>query len=287
MARVLILGGSGVLGRALIAHLAMREYEIEAVVRSREASLRVKSAAPNTTTLAAGDAAGRKYDRVVNLVVDYGRGGGSLSSLIRTNLLYPLDLIESVKAAAVINVSTALPEDYSEYASSKKMLERGLDRVAARRGHRCVNVHLHNIYGPGCDETNLVAALIGRMRCSETIELSSGKNSRDFIYMDDVTSALEALLSRLDRVPDVSAVDVGSGVSTRLSDLVLLIQAKTGSSSTVLYGARPDNPREPPLLAADLRAISATGWKPAWSLDCGLDATAAFMADNIRSAADR
>lgn len=277
MERILILGGSGFLGRALISHLAAGDYEIHAVVRSEESAGKVNSASPRAIAITAERAAGEQYERVINLVVDYGRSGASLSHLLRTNLVYPLGLIETVDPAAVLNVSTALPEAYSNYASSKKMLERCLDRLADQRGFRNVNVHLHNMYGPGSGDSNFVTVLIDRMLRSEPVELSSCRNSRDFIYIDDVAAALEILSRQLENVPNVPTVHIGTGRATRLTELVDMIKGRTGSSSRVHYGARPDNPAEPPILVADDAALSVTGWKPAWSLDQGLDATIRLM----------
>jgi nucleoside-diphosphate-sugar epimerase len=273
--KLLILGGSGFLGRALVRHLAALQDEIDVVVRSEESARRLRSACATAAPISEDDAAGRAYDRVINLVVDYGRGKTALSDLVQANLLYPLALIESVSAEVVINISSALPEAYSDYAFSKKMLERSLERVGARRGSRVLNVHLHNMYGPGSDGTNLVTALIEGMKVSKPIELSSGRNSRDFIYIDDVVGAITALCAHPERVPHVPGIDIGSGKAVRLSDLVERLQGKIGGSSRILYGARPDNPQEISVLEADLSAIGATGWAPAWSLDAGLDATIA------------
>jgi nucleoside-diphosphate-sugar epimerase len=111
------------------------------------------------------------------------------------------------------------------------------------------------------------------MRRGEEMALSSCVNSRDFIFIEDVVAALETIASRVDALPNGAAVAVGSGVATPLRALVETLQAKTGSRSPILYGARPDNPREPAHLAADLAALSAAGWTPRWPLDKGLDAT--------------
>jgi nucleoside-diphosphate-sugar epimerase len=271
--KVLVLGGSGLLGRALIAHLGAGGHAIHAIVRSEESARKVEAAHPDAITLSREDATGQSFDRLINLVVDYGRGGGDLSALLRTNLLYPLEIAEAARADAILNVSSALPADYSDYAFSKKMLEEALDRFAGRRGVRNVNIHLHNMYGPIFDETNLVSSLIARMRRGEKVELSSCANSRDFIFIDDVVAAIETVATRVDALPDGAPVAVGSGIATPLRSLVETLQAKTGSRSPVLYGARPDNPREPAHLAADLTALSAAGWTPGWSLDAGLEET--------------
>ncbi|WP_374942273.1 NAD-dependent epimerase/dehydratase family protein [Sphingomonas sp.] len=271
--KVLVLGGSGYLGRALLTHIDELDCAIDVVVRSEAGARKVKTASARAGVFDTLDVTGRAYDHIINLVADCGRGDILLSDVVRANLIYPLALVETLAFGAVLNVSTALPELYSNYSLSKRMLERSLVRVAARKDARVLNVQVHNMYGPGSDETNLVTSLISRMRGSKPIMLSSCTNSRDFVYIDDVVGALSALCFRIDRIAQLSTVQVGSGLPVRLRALVEKLQAKIGTSSEIVYGARRDNIHEMPVLAADLTAIAATGWKPAWSLDAGLDAT--------------
>jgi CDP-paratose synthetase len=248
------------------------DCDIDVVVRSEKSGRKVKSACADAKIVDGLDIAGRTYDRVINLVADYGRGDTLLSDIVRSNLLYPLALIETFAFGAVLNISIALPESYSSYSLSKKMLERSLDQVATRKGFRALNIQLHDLYGPGSDETNFVTSLIRRMKYSKPIALSSCTNSRDFIYIEDVVGAIAALCVRTERMPESPAIHVGTGLPIQLSALVEKLRAKIGTSSVILYGARPDNIHEVPIRAADLTVIAATGWKPAWSLDAGLDA---------------
>lgn len=282
MQKILFLGGSGYLGRALISHFASRSYRTYAVVRSQDGAAKVKAASAETKILSEAEAPGERYDRIFNLVVDYGRSGTSLSGLLAANLLYPLSIIERVEADAVLNISTALPEAYSDYAFSKKLLERVLLRLSDRGMKACINIHLHNMYGPGSDKSNFIAFLISKMLSHEPLELSDCENSRDFIYIDDLVECLEAV-SRGVRALQSPMLEVGSGKSTKLRDLVLKLRCLTQTDSEVEFGARPRNPHEPDRLAADIEPLACLGWEPRFTLDRGLEQTVrAVTAETVR-----
>lgn len=272
-----MLGGSSSLGQHLIRRLG-DEHEMFAVARSPESVAKIKAASASVEIVSAEQAAGIRFDRIFNLVVDYGRGGAPLAQLIHPNLFYPLALIEAVGADVVINVSTALPADYSHYAFSKSLLEQALTYLGERKNCRVLNVHLHNMYGPGVGPSELVGFVIAKMLDQECVEVSDCQNSRDFIFIDDVVEALARLSARCDHVSTARPVAVGSGAPTRLRDVVTLLGALTGSASEVRFGARAANPREPQVLAADISVLRQLGWSPRHSLREGLAATVSALA---------
>lgn len=170
----------------------------------------------------------------------------------------------------MINVSTALPADYSDYAYTKKLLEEALTRLGGRTPVRYLNVHLHNMYGPGMDETNLVAFLATRMLAGEPVELSDCENSRDFSYIDVLVEALDRISASATRLPVDRPIEVGTGEPVLLRALVSSVRELTGSTAEIAFGARPGNPREPAVLAADPQLLESLGWRPAHSLQGGL-----------------
>lgn len=282
--KILFLGGSGFLGRVLLRSLSP-EVRPFAVARSPESARRIGEACPAATILSADQAAETSFDRVVNLVVDYGRGGAALARLIPSNLLYPVEILERVQAEVVLNVSTALPSTYSPYALSKKLLEQSLDYLEARTGRRFVNIHLHNMYGPGAEATEFVGFVVRRMLANEPVEVSPCRNARDFIFLDDAVDALLRLCAHPHDLPPGRPVEVGTGQSTCLRDAVLLIRELAGSASEIRFGARPANPFEPDRLQADTAALRRLGWAPRFSLREGIGATIAALDRQERAGA--
>lgn len=281
MQTILILGGSGYLGQRLIQSLADR-FQIHAITRSSEAASRIKTALPTVQIRSAGEAAATRFDRIINLVVDYDRNGASLTSAMETNLLYPMSLLSEIEAEAVINVSTALPRFYSNYSLSKKLLEDSLQFLELTRARPFFNVHLHNMYGPGAHELEFVQFVVRRMIEGKPVEVSMCSNSRDFIFVDDVVRAIALVALNPERLARGSPIEIGTGRSTCLQDLLFMIQRLTCSASEIRFGAKSGNSLEPHVLSADTSAMRGLGWAPLYSLEEGLQATIRSATSNNR-----
>jgi CDP-paratose synthetase len=277
MQKVLFLGGSGFLGQHLLRSQPS-EVQPFAVARSLKSANSINRISPSIEVLSAQQANGMRFDRIFNLVVDYGRGGTPLARLIQPNLVYPLGLLETIEADVVINVSTALPQEYSNYALSKKLLEQSLAYLEKQSKRRFINVHLHNMYGPGAEVSEIVGFVISKMLAGEAVEVSDCSNSRDFIFVDDVVRALSLISAKPDQLPAGSPLELGSGEATCLRDLIFMLRELTGSESEIRFGARSGNEFEPPVLRAHMGPLRALGWKSHHSLRDGLAATIKALA---------
>jgi CDP-paratose synthetase len=277
MHKLLFLGGSGFLGRKLIRSLA-GQHQSFAITRSPYGIAKIKEASPSVQILTPDEAACIRFDRIFNLVVDYGRGGAPLPQLMQTNVLYPLNIFEEISSDVVINVSTALPQNYSSYALTKRLLEQTLDYAALKTGRRFVNVRLHNMYGPGAEVSEIVGFVASMVLAGQPVEVSECSNSRDFVFADDVVTALKLISSNPERLPKGVPVEIGSGEATRLRELVMMIRELAGSSSEIRFGARPSAEFEPHVLVANTELLRSLGWAPHHSLKEGLEVTIGAMA---------
>ncbi len=121
---------------------------------------------------------------------------------------------------------TAVTDPISSHGIQKLAIEKYL---LLHRFHRGLDVRiarLSNPFGPGqrlYGRQGFVALTIGHLLKDEPILLrGGGRPVRDFLYIDDVTEALE-LLSRGPEAPSV--VNIGAGVGYSLQELVGMIEA--------------------------------------------------------------
>lgn len=169
----------------------------------------------------------------------------------------------------VPKLETMEPEPRSPYAATKLAGERLLAE-AADRSLSTTSLRFFNVFGPRQDPASAYAAavpiFIRKALSGEPITVfGDGGQTRDFVYVKDVVSALAHVASR----PDVlGSFNVGYGSSVSISDLAVEILRLTGSSSQV---------RHLPVRAGDVRhslasaeKLRATGWKPDHSLAEGL-----------------
>jgi UDP-glucose 4-epimerase len=93
------------------------------------------------------------------------------------------------------------------------------------------------------------------------------------VYVDDVVEAFLAAAA----TPDVSAVmDIGSGSSTSIGDVVSVIRSVLGVDVTPDFGALPERPYDRDRLADITAARTLLGWKPTIGLPEGLTATVSW-----------
>src|SRR4051794_4204530 len=114
-------------------------------------------------------------------------------------------------------------EPFSIYGQSKLAAEGYVDFFARTRGLRATTVRLGNIYGPRQDpatEAGVVAIFCEAARDGgRPTVFGTGEQTRDYVYVADVVSALLAAEASDDRGP----INVGTGVETSVLELSELV----------------------------------------------------------------
>jgi nucleoside-diphosphate-sugar epimerase len=140
------------------------------------------------------------------------------------------------------------------------------------------------LYGPYEAPGRLVPSVICSILLNESVAISSGRQVRDYMYVEDLAAAIAALLDS----SVVGAVNLASGVGVTLDSMVDQIVRLSGRPDLVLRGGLPDRPWEPPMLVADVsRLRDEVGFQPRWPLAAGLAATVQWWeAQTSRSGED-
>jgi UDP-glucose 4-epimerase len=159
----------------------------------------------------------------------------------------------------------------SPYGLSKATLEAYLSMLLPS-GISLVTLRLANVYGPRQDphgEAGVVAIFTERMMSGREITVfGDGEQTRDFVYVKDVASAVASALSQQGR----HAINIGTGVPTSVNQVFGALAASTG------YGREPhrEEARSGDVRHIYLdvaRAASVLGWRPSVGLDEGLELT--------------
>jgi dolichol-phosphate mannosyltransferase len=167
-------------------------------------------------------------------------------------------------------------EPNSHYAVAKAA-QAHLCALAGRRGAMGVaTLRLFSVYGPWEQPSRLIPTLIRRARAGLPLEMVAPQIARDFVYVDDVLSALLDF-PRVARLKG-EVINLGTGVETTLRDVVAAVIDLTGSRSEIRWGAmsprRWDTNR---WVAERSQAERLLSWRPAYDLRRGLAAMAAWM----------
>ena len=128
-------------------------------------------------------------------------------------------------------------------------------------------------FGPHEQERRLVPQVVRSLLAGEDVAVTRGTQIRDFLHVADVASALVDVASS----EHVGAVNIGSGRPVSVRDVVHCIAEILDSSDRVRFGARPDNPSDPPFICANNEVLEEeVGWTPRFDLEAGLRDTVAW-----------
>jgi UDP-glucose 4-epimerase len=162
-------------------------------------------------------------------------------------------------------------EPFSIYGQSKLAAEGYIDFYARMRGIRATTVRLGNIYGPRQDpatEAGVVAIFCEAARDGgRPTVFGTGEQTRDYVHVADVVSALLAAEVADDRGP----INVGTGVETSVLELSELV----GSA----FDRNDFEPEFAPAREGEVErtvldpagAVERLGWRAERTIEAGLE----------------
>jgi GDP-L-fucose synthase len=298
--RVMVTGGGGFLGKAVVRRLEAAGVREIFVPRSRDYDLRTADGVRGA--LAAG-----RPDVVIHLAAVVGGIGANRENPGRffyENAAMGIELMEQARLAGVekfVQIGTVCsypkftpvpfreddlwngyPEETNApYGLAKKMLLVQGQAYRAQYGFDVIHLIPVNLYGPGDNfdpaSSHVIPALIkkcvdARERGDDHIEVwGTGAASREFLYVDD---AAEAIVLATERYDDADPVNLGVGREITIRDLVGLIVRLTGFGGEIRWDAsKPDG--QPRRALDTSRARERFGFEAKTPFETGLAQTIA------------
>lgn len=293
---VLVTGATGFVGRHLIRRLRRDCHAVVALSRSTASLgagvevLPVREFGPAGLRAAL---AGRRFDWVVHLA-----GAGTrpddrdAATLFRVNVDATRALTEiaadwpakamfvagsgSEYAAGALR-SRTVEESSIEmlrlYGASKAAGTISAVATAHALGLPLAVGRFFNIYGPGEAPHRLLPSLVSRLGQGRRAALSTGRQLRDFLHVDDAVEAIVALLDALERAPAALAVNVATGEMTSVRRFAEIVVEVMGADAALLgFGDLPMRADDMPCFGGDPRLISDyAGWSARHDLRTGIE----------------
>ncbi|MFA6433301.1 MAG: NAD-dependent epimerase/dehydratase family protein [Elusimicrobiales bacterium] len=284
--KLLLTGATGFLGSNLLRKLTAVGYHVVLLVRYTSNFSKISDMLGKVSLLYSENANYEKFfsqnkiDCVIHCATNYGRKGQLPLAILDTNLVLPLKLLQIGAENGLncfINTDTVLGMNLSHYSLSKSQFKEWLKVYSDRLV--CVNLALEHFYGPGDDESKFVTWLIrALLKNSRSLNLTSGDQKREFIYIDDVVDAfLRVIKSSALLENGYCPYEIGADKSIKIRDFVTHVKSLIKNNNTTLnFGAIPYRKGEVLESETDLSRIKELGWKAQVSLSAGLKKTIAF-----------
>lgn len=302
--KVLVLGSNGLVGSSLVRVLG-EEGKFNTIPANRDmADLfsfdatyeMIKDVQPDIVINAAAKVGGivaNNTNRTEFILENLKININLLESLIEFNkiklinlgssCIYPLGVENPIEEKSLM--TGKLEPTNSPYAMAKlTAIEMG-NSLSDQYGHKVLNLMPTNLYGPNDrftdKDSHVIPGLILRMHNAKKEGLKefkiwgTGKPLREFLYIDDLASAIEFLILNK---PSNSLLNVGSGMEISIYDLAKKIKKIIEFEGELVFdSSMPDgNPRK----LLDSKEINKMGWSPKVDIDTGLKATYKWYKEN-------
>lgn len=310
MVSVLVAGGGGFVGSALVATLAGGGHEVSVMTTSSATAHHpvrvVRLDRWHPEGVAAAESAPR-YDWIFNLAaygVDPSQNDPEASRLANAELpLAFVDLAKRAGARALVHVGSAF--EYAEPAGRRRLRESDpLERTkhygaskaagslavieASRKSQlNAVVARLFGVYGAGERSWRLLPSLYASLTKGQAVPLSEGSQVRDFLYVEDAAAGLASLATAISDGSQMPCIiNLCSGVEVTVRQFAETVADVLGAPRELLrFGAIPMRPHEIAYLVGDVSRLNRiTPWRPAHSLARGIGMASAELSARIRSA---
>jgi nucleoside-diphosphate-sugar epimerase len=300
MKKVLLTGASGFIGRQAVPFLVDHDYEVHCVtsraegragrdvtwhradlLNERECRDLFKNVRPTHLLHFAWHTEPGKYwsseenwkwlKASLDMLHYFKHYGGERATLAGTCAEYDMNYGLCSEDTTPIRSDTV-------YGKCKGLLSRDAGSYCSKNDLSFAWGRIFFLYGPGEHPSRLVPSVIRNLLKGEEAPCTDGSQRRDYLYSGDVASAFVSLMDGSVR----GAVNIASGTAVTVREIVEKIAKKTGNSCSLRLGSVPRQPGDPPLIVADTRRLNEeVGWKPAYSLDEGLDLTIKCLREEL------
>lgn len=220
--KVIVTGGGGFLGRALVKRLLCEGYEVTSIARGDYPDLR--SIGAKTISLDLGENQAALHEAFKDAFACFHVAAkvsmwGPFEEFFKANVLGTRNVLDACRAQGVryliftsspsviadgtnlrgVDESIPYPKRYHAfYPQTKAQAEQEVLLANGQTLHT-ISLRPHLIFGPG--DTSLEALVVKRAKQGRLVRVGSGKNEVDFSYIEDCVDAHLCALRALENNP--------------------------------------------------------------------------------------
>lgn len=164
----------------------------------------------------------------------------------------------------------------STYAASQVAVTHLGQMLARTLNFPIVTLRPALTYGPAQSEDFFIPSCIRHCLRGVPFEMTSGEQSRDLVYIDDVVDAL--LKAAKSSSVSGEVINIGSGRDCRIREVAETIVRMSGANIPLRIGAKADHPADIRcLFCSPAKAERILNWRALTPLDAGLQKTISWF----------
>lgn len=308
--KVLIAGGSGFIGQNLAAALVRRNARVYSMARRLVRSSGAEIANPEHVACNLADRdeiSKRLHDIEPDVIVNAAAATRMQTAqdiesqwMVTANGAITLAL-EAQRCGVPLMIQIGSSEEYgdgpvpfvesqpdkpiSSYSQAKVAVTRFLLSMESALKFPAIVVRPTVAYGPLQTGEMFLPHLFSHYLAGQEAQLSPCQQTRDFIYIDDLVSALVLLGQRIDLSGQIFNVSCGKGLQLKpLVEMVAEACRYSGATGIGKKGYRDNEVMEH--FASHERLTAKTGWQPRIDIQEGIKRTAAWWQTYLHPAVD-
>jgi GDP-L-fucose synthase len=307
-ARILVTGGSGMVGRALLARLQHDGFRSVIAPSSNQLDLRDQAATLKYFV-------GHPVDYVFHTAGHVGGIGASVTypvEFLYENLMIAVNGVHAARISGVrklvfLSSSCVYPRECPQPMSEENILTGAFEptnegyaiaKIAAMKlceyssrqyGTNFLTLMPCNLYGYGDHfepaKSHVVSALIYKFHQAKQSKAPSvevwgtGTTQRELLFITDLVDAMMHFMQRVNAKDIGSFVNIGLGEDMSIRDLAHTIKNIVGYSGSIVFD--PSKPDGMPRKLMDVRRAARLGWKAKVAIPEGLRLTYDWFLKNV------
>ena len=297
--KILVTGGAGFIGSHLVEELLSNEHEIlifDNCLTGKKENLEITG---NFTFINDDFGSENSLEVIEKFDPDICFHLAAQSSVVVSvenpaldfehNILQPIKLIQVLlkynckklvftsSGGTIFGEPTVIPtaeEDYADepespYGVAKKRLNELIKIMLKNSSMKYSILNLSNVYGPRQDphgEAGVVSIFANKyLKNEEPTIYGDGEQTRDYIYVKDVVSAL----IKASKIEENHFLNIGTGIETSVNDLANSMKIQFKSEINPIYKPAREGELNRSVLN-NTKAKKELNWKPEYSLDDGM-----------------
>ena len=298
---IVVLGGSGFIGKRLIRHLLNIDVTPIVIKRSqsktapelRNEELQYVNLSTDSYDGLSEALESYDIDAIVNCAA-YGvsPSARSFNPMYQVNVGLPLALVNIASDHMVPIVHLGSSAEYAGGQLTRSIQESDAPEVqklygctkyaggalmtlkAAELNVASAILRLFHVYGPGERDHRLLPTLISKLSNGQRVPMSEGTQVRDFVHVDDAVNAIMTALLGLSEgsLENNQAYNISTGSGQSVRQFSEAVAAYLGAPASLLgFGDVEMRPDEIMYLTGDnMKFTSQTEWRPQFDFESGI-----------------